>query len=100
MILFILEIYAHRHHQNHPADVRSKNFVRPNLINYFSVHQVTQSVDDIPVFYGDVDKHVRLHHYRSYFIAQEDLKNYRIDNRLIYLFNRVLHRMKTHEFVY
>jgi hypothetical protein len=70
-------------------NAQSKNFVRSKLIHYFSVHQVTRSVDSAPVFYGDVDKHARLHHYQPSVIPQNDLAIYTFDNRTLLFMNQI-----------
>ncbi len=80
--------YRERHHGY--RDVQSKNFVRPKLIYYYSVHQVTKSVNETEVFYGDVDKHARLQHYQRYPISFEELiNNYVNDTRILSILNQI-----------
>ncbi len=65
----------------------SKNFVRPHLIYYFAVHQVTLSVNDAPVFYADVQMHARLQHYRAPLIETHELSKFVIDTRILSFLN-------------
>lgn len=89
--LIDLEKYIYRHQDHEGRNIRSKNFVRPQLVNYYSVHQVTQALDHAPVFYGDVYNHVRLHHYRKGFFSNNQLTHYTVDRRLIDLFQKLKH---------
>ncbi|CAF1064820.1 unnamed protein product [Rotaria sordida] len=52
-----LRNYVHRDRQHHSPNANSKNFVRPHLVHYFAVHQVTRSTKNSPVFYADVETH-------------------------------------------
>lgn len=74
--MICLERFVYRQRMPSQRDVNSKNFVRPNLIYYFAVHQVTLSAKHAPVYYADVQKQARLQHYRASRIEQEKLSEY------------------------
>ena len=84
-----LEKIFNRQIKNNIPDARSKNFVRSKLINYFSVHQVTKSVNAAPVFYADVEKHARLYHYQQGSIPQNEVLDYTFDNRTLLYMNQI-----------
>ncbi|CAF1315964.1 unnamed protein product [Rotaria sordida] len=77
-----LRNYVHRDRQHYSRDASSKNFVRPHLVHYFSVHQVTRSVKNSPVFYADVETHARLQHYRNELITPSEEKYFVIDTNI------------------
>ncbi len=93
--MIYLEKFVNRRRDHEYPNVRSKNFVRPELIYYFSVHQVTRSVDEAKVFYGDIDKHARLHHYQRSPISSNELVNYVFDNRILPFLNQINHSISS-----
>ncbi|CAF1188133.1 unnamed protein product [Adineta steineri] len=81
--------FIHRDQKSKNRNSHSKNFVRPELIYYFSVHEVTKSVNESPVFYADVQTHGRIQHYRGDFIPTEQLANFTIDTHILSFINQI-----------
>lgn len=87
--IICLKKYIHRELKHKKRNAHSKNFVRPQLIYYFAVHQVTKSVNGAPAFYANVKTHARLHHYRSDLIPLEELPKYVVDTHLLPFINQI-----------
>ncbi|CAF1304370.1 unnamed protein product [Adineta steineri] len=81
--------FIHRDQKSKNRNSHSKNFVRPELIYYFSVHEVTKSVNESPVFYADVQTHARMQHYRADLIPTEQLANFTIDTHILSFINQI-----------
>ena len=90
-----LEKYVHRNREHQYPNVQSKNFVRPKLVHYYSVHQVTRSMIGTDIFYANIENHARLHHYQRYFIKNEEINNYIIDKRFLSLLNKFNNSLST-----
>ncbi len=84
-----LEKCIHREIKHKNRNAHSKNFVRPQLIYYFAVHQVTKSVNEAPVFYADVNTHARLQHYRADLISPEELSKHVVDTHIFTFIDQI-----------
>jgi hypothetical protein len=82
-IRLFLEMNVLREIKSSRRNENSKNFVRPHLIYYFAVHQVTLAVNDSPVFYANIQTHARLQHYRAALIEPHELSRFVIDTRIL-----------------
>lgn len=80
---------------NCQLNVNSKNFVRPKLIYYFAVHQVTRTVDNMPVLYADVHTQARLQHYRSVPVQPNELSEYVRDTQILSIINSLNHSISS-----
>ena len=87
--MICLERFVYRQRVASKRNDNSKNFVRPDMIYYFAVHQVTLSVNDAPVFYADVHEQARLQHYRANRVDQEKLSEYVRDMAILPYLNAV-----------
>jgi hypothetical protein len=84
-----LENFIHRELKHKARNAHSKNFVRPQLIYYFAVHQVTKSINKAPVFYADVKTHARLQHYRPDSIPPKELSKHVVDTHILSFINQI-----------